>query len=36
MKQPEVFKKIGGIIQEIQEQYEYLQASAENLNDLEL
>ena len=36
MKQKEVFKKIGGIIQEIQEQYEYLQASAENLNDLEL
>jgi hypothetical protein len=36
MKQPEVFKKIGGIIQEIQEQYEYLQSSAENLNDLEL
>src|SRR4051812_12004001 len=36
MKQPEVFKKIGGIIQEIQEQYEYLQASTESLNDLEL
>ena len=36
MKQPEVFKKIGGIIQEINEQYEYLQSTADNLNDLEL
>ncbi|RWY47975.1 hypothetical protein [Mucilaginibacter gilvus] len=36
MKQQEVFKKIGVIIQEINEQYEYLQGSIENLNDLEL
>ncbi|AMR34281.1 hypothetical protein A0256_23920 [Mucilaginibacter sp. PAMC 26640] len=36
MKQQEVFKKIGVIIQEINEQYEYLQGTAENLNDLEL
>ncbi len=36
MKQQEVFKKIGVIIQEINEQYEYLQGTVENLNDLEL
>jgi hypothetical protein len=36
MKQKEVFKKIGGIIQEISEQYEYLQTVADDLNDLEL
>lgn len=36
MKQPEVFKKIGGIIQELNEQYEYLQSTADDLNDLEL
>ncbi|MBD1393162.1 hypothetical protein [Mucilaginibacter glaciei] len=36
MKQPEVFKKIGGIIKELQEQYDYLQSNAETLNDLEL
>ncbi|MEO7214886.1 hypothetical protein [Mucilaginibacter sp.] len=36
MKQQEVFKKIGVIIQEINEQYEYLQGTIENLNDLEL
>jgi hypothetical protein len=36
MKQKEVFKKIGGIIQELSEQYEYLQTTSENLNDLEL
>lgn len=36
MKQQEVFKKIGVIIQEINEQYEYLQGTAANLNDLEL
>jgi len=36
MKQPEVFKKIGGIIQELNEQYEYLQSTSDNLNDLEL
>ena len=36
MKQKEVFKKIGGIIQELSEQYEYLQTVADDLNDLEL
>jgi hypothetical protein len=36
MKQKEVFKKIGGIIQELSEQYEYLQTTSDNLNDLEL
>src|ERR1700756_3559750 len=36
MKQKEVFKKIGGIIQELSEQYEYLKAVNEDLNDLEL
>jgi hypothetical protein len=36
MKQKEVFKKIGGIIQELNEQYEYLQTVSDNLNDLEL
>jgi hypothetical protein len=36
MKQQEVFKKIGVIIQEINEQYEYLQGTVDNLNDLEL
>jgi len=36
MKQQEVFKKIGGIIQEINDQYEYLQGTPEHLNDLEL
>lgn len=36
MKQQEVFKKIGGIIREINEQYEYLQTNQGGLNDLEL
>jgi hypothetical protein len=36
MKQQEVFKKIGVIIQEINEQYEYLQTTVDELNDLEL
>src|SRR5882757_2553703 len=36
MKQKEVFKKIGGIIQELSEQYEYLETVVDNLNDLEL
>ena len=36
MKQKEVFKKIGGIIQELSEQYEYLQTVVDDLNDLEL
>ncbi|TFF38854.1 hypothetical protein [Mucilaginibacter psychrotolerans] len=36
MKQQEVFKKIGIIIQELNEQYEYLQTTVNDLNDLEL
>jgi hypothetical protein len=36
MKQQEVFKKIGGIIREINEQYEYLQSADEVYNELEL
>ncbi|MDB5015649.1 MAG: hypothetical protein JWQ84_481 [Mucilaginibacter sp.] len=36
MKQKEVFKKIGGIIKELGDQYEYLQTMTEDLNDLEL
>jgi hypothetical protein len=36
MKQQEVFKKIGGIIQELNDQYEYLQTATDDLNDLEL
>ncbi len=36
MKQKEVFNKIGGIIKELNDQYQYLQASPEELNDLEL
>ncbi len=36
MKQKEVFKKIGGIIQELSEQYDYLKTVNEELNDLEL
>jgi hypothetical protein len=36
MRQQEIFKKIGGIIKELGEQYEYLQADDNNLNDLEL
>jgi hypothetical protein len=36
MKQQEVFKKIGGILKELNEQYEYLQGAEEPLNDLEL
>jgi len=36
MKQKEVFKKIGVIIQELSEQYEYLKTINEDLNDLEL
>lgn len=36
MKQQEVFKKIGGIIREINEQYEYLETGGGVLNDLEL
>ena len=36
MKQQEVFNKIGGIIREINEQYDYLKTSGEAYNDLEL
>jgi hypothetical protein len=36
MKQKEVFKKIGGIIQELNDQYEFLQTATDDLNDLEL
>lgn len=36
MKQKEVFNKIGGIIKELNDQYQYLQADPENLHDLEL
>lgn len=36
MKQIEVFKKIGGIIGELSEQYEYLKTITEDLNELEL
>ena len=36
MKQQEVFKKIGNIIKELNEQYEYLDKTEDSLNDLEL
>src|ERR1700761_3255380 len=36
MKQQEVFKKIGVIVKELNDQYNYLSASDEHLNDLEL
>ena len=36
MKQQEVFKKIGNIINELNEQYEYFSKADEPLNDLEL
>src|ERR1700761_657872 len=36
MRQKEVFKKIGGIIQELVEQYEYLDSAPDNMNELEL
>jgi hypothetical protein len=36
MKQQEVFKKIGGIITELNDQYEYLKAIDGQLNELEL
>ena len=36
MKQTEVFNKIGGIIKELSDQYEYLQTLNGELNDLEL
>ncbi len=36
MKQQEVLRKIGGIINELSEQYQYLQSETEHLNSLEL
>lgn len=36
MNKKEIFKKVGGIITELNEQYEYLSQSPENLNELEL
>ena len=36
MKQQEVFNKIGGIIKEINDQYQYLESIQGQLNDLEL
>jgi len=36
MKQLEVFHKIGGIIKELNDQYKYIEANPDNLNDLEL
>ena len=36
MKQQEVFKKIGIIIRELNDQYDYLVSTENNLNDLEL
>ncbi|MDB5133548.1 MAG: hypothetical protein JWP37_151 [Mucilaginibacter sp.] len=36
MKQQEVFKKIGNIIKELNEQYEYLDGNGGQLNDLEI
>ncbi len=36
MKQLEVFNKIGGIIKELNDQYKYIEATPENINDLEL
>jgi hypothetical protein len=36
MKQLEVFNKIGGILKELNEQYQYIQADPGNINDLEI
>ena len=36
MQKREIFKKIGGIINELNDQYQYLSQNPENLNDLEL
>jgi hypothetical protein len=36
MKQLEVFRKIGSIIKELNEQYEYIESNPEHINDLEL
>src|ERR1700744_3042537 len=35
MRQVEVFNKIGGIIKEINDQYKYLEADPQNMNELE-
>ena len=32
----EIFKKVGGIISELNEQFEYLSQNLDNLNELEL
>ena len=36
MKQMDVFKKIGGILKELNDQYDYLAADPSELNELEL
>ncbi|MEN0053004.1 MAG: hypothetical protein AAGC65_05010 [Mucilaginibacter sp.] len=36
MKQMDVFKKIGGILKELNDQYDYLEADGNDLNELEL
>jgi hypothetical protein len=36
MKQLEVFNKIGGILKELNDQYQYIEATPENINELEL
>jgi hypothetical protein len=36
MKQMDIFKKIGGILQELNDQYDYLKAENSDLNELEL
>jgi len=36
MKQMDIFKKIGGILQELNDQYDYLKAESSDLNELEL
>ncbi len=36
MNKKEIFKKVGGIVAELHEQYEYLSQSPDNLNELEL
>jgi len=36
IEKKDIFKKIGGIISELNEQYKFLSENPENLNDLEL
>ncbi len=36
MNKKEIFKKVGTILNELNEQYEYLSKSPDNLNELEL